>query len=89
MSPIATISAEVAAAAKVNEQGENPEAHAALLLSIERLQLAAEKPIRDCEADNISSEETFFVVPPCVPRLLILCVTGSPSQYISRGFGSH
>lgn len=44
MSSITTIVAEVAAAALEDGQGDNPEAHALLLKSIERLQLAAEKP---------------------------------------------
>lgn len=45
MSHIATIIEEITAAAKLNDQGGNVEAHAALLHGIQRLQLAAEKPI--------------------------------------------
>ncbi|CAD6578655.1 MAG: hypothetical protein ASARMPREDX12_008924 [Alectoria sarmentosa] len=44
MSPITTIIAEVAAAADKDGQGDDPKAHALLLNSIQRLQLAAEKP---------------------------------------------
>ena len=62
MSPLATIIAEVAAAAKVDDQGENPEAHAALLHRIQRLQLAAEKPIET--AKRIIYQVRF---PPVVP----------------------
>lgn len=41
---INNIIAEVAAAANMDGQGDNPEAHAALLSGIQRLQLAVEKP---------------------------------------------
>ena len=44
MMSINNIIAEVAAAAKMDGQGDHPEAHAALLNSIHRLQLAVEKP---------------------------------------------
>ena len=45
MSSITTLIAEVAAAAAdVDHRSDNPEAHAALLDSIQRLQLAAETP---------------------------------------------
>ncbi len=44
MSSISAIIAEVAAAADIDYQGKDPGAHAALLNSIQRLQLAAEKP---------------------------------------------
>ena len=45
MSSLTTIIAEVAAAAEFDSQGDSPEAHALLLNSIQRLQLAAEYPI--------------------------------------------
>ena len=64
MSPIATILDEVTAAAKLNDQGENPEAHAALLNGIERLQLAAEKPMET--AKRILYQVWKF---PCRPSL--------------------
>lgn len=41
---IKQIVADVAAAADMHEQRDNPEAHAALLNNIQRFQLAAEKP---------------------------------------------
>ena len=44
MSSIAVIIEEVAAAAKLDDQRDDPEAHAALLRGIQRLQLAVEKP---------------------------------------------
>ena len=63
MSPITTIIAEVAAAAKVNDQGENPEAHAALLHSIERLRLAAEKPTETARRIIYQVERSYPNVP--------------------------
>ena len=44
MSSIAAIIEEVAAAAKLDDQSDDPEAHTALLRGIQRLQLAVEKP---------------------------------------------
>lgn len=45
MTSISKIIAEMAAAANVDERGDNSEAHAKLLNGIQRLQLAVEKPI--------------------------------------------
>ena len=71
MSPIASIITEVAAAAKLNDQGDNPEAHAALLRGIERLQLAAEKPIETAKR-IIYQVGKFRCRPPLETKLLIL-----------------
>lgn len=63
MSSITAIIEEVAAAAKVDDQRDDPEAHAALLRSIQRLQLAVEKPTET--AKRIIYQVRVSPVAPC------------------------
>lgn len=64
MTSINKIIAEVAVAANADDQGDNPEAHAALLNGIQRLQLAVEKPIE-------TAKRILYQV-RLLPKLLIL-----------------